>query len=85
MPQNSPALHQLRFIFERSAPVLRFVEDVTPGDIARIWGAMTDQPRARPVAIDVTFAHDRHDASGLTPAALGWLPSHLAWGRDPEE
>lgn len=57
--QPHPELHQLRFVFERSAPLLRFIPEVTSEDIARIWGEIADQQREPPVAIDVTFAPGR--------------------------
>ena len=79
------SLHQLRFVFESSAPLLRFIPDVTSEDIARIWSEIADRRRDRPVAIDVTFAANLENASGCALAAMGWLPTHLAWGRDPAE
>jgi hypothetical protein len=83
LPQARPELHQLRFVFESSAPLQRFIPDVTSEDIARIWSAIADRRPDRPVAIEVTFAANPENASGCAPAAMGWLPTHLAWGRDP--
>ncbi|MEI6159850.1 MAG: hypothetical protein WCP77_08460 [Roseococcus sp.] len=68
MPDSSlahTALHQLRFVFERSAPLLRFVPDMTSGDIARIWSEIADRCGEPPVAIDVTFAPAQ--AAGAAP------------------
>jgi len=85
LPQTRPGLHQLRFVYESSAPLLRFIPDVTSGDIARIWYEIADRRPERPVAIDVTFASNREDASSSASAAMAWLPTHLVWGRDPAE
>ncbi len=71
MTQAGHALHQLRFVFERSAPRLRFIQDVTSGDIARIWSEIADRCPESPVAIDVTFAANPQALPGQEPAAMG--------------
>lgn len=78
MPRPAPGFQQLRFVLQGSARLLRFIPDVTSEDIALIWPG-------RPVAIDVTFAPARENASGRAPAVMSWLPSHLAWGRRAAE
>lgn len=83
--QARQSLHQLRFVFENSVPLLRFIPDVTSEDIARIWSEIGDRRPDRPVAIDVTFAANLKNEAGGAPAAMGWLPAHLAWGRDPAD
>ena len=84
-PQDRPGLHQLRFVFESSAPLLRFIPDVTSGDIARVWSEIVDRQDDRLVAIDVTLAADRENTRGGARATMSWLPGHLAWGRDAAE
>jgi len=71
LPQALLSLHQLRFVFESSAPLLRFIPVVTSEDIAWIWSEITDRRPDRPVAIDVTFAANLENASGCAPAAMG--------------
>jgi hypothetical protein len=82
LPQARPGLHQLRFVLESSTPLLRFIPDVTSEDIARIWSEAADRCPERPVGTDVTLAPSRENSSGDAPASMGWLPTHLTWGRD---
>ena len=81
-PAMDSALHQVRFVFRRSAPTVRFVPHVTSGDIARIWTAIADRQPEPTVAIDVTFASAQDHAMGSGSPSMAWLPTHLAWGQD---
>jgi hypothetical protein len=64
-------LHQLRFVFEHSIPLLRYVPAVTSGDIARIWNEIAQLHPEPPVAIDVTFAPSQKAERGRQPALTG--------------
>lgn len=65
------------FVAERSAPLLRFIPDVTSGDIARIWSEIADQHTEPPAALAVTFASK---LSRRVPSAMGWLPTQSDLG-----
>jgi len=76
--EAGPALNQLRFVFEDSAPYLCFVSEVTSGDIARLWSEISHRHPNAPIAIDLTLAPEPNTPADTAPA-MGWLPAHLPW------
>ncbi len=55
--QTQPSLHQLRYFFRHSAPLLYYVPNPTAGDVAEIWSKLSDQHAEAPVGVAVSVAN----------------------------
>ncbi len=63
-----PILHQLRFLFRHTAPLLYLVANATAGDVAAIWARISVRRAEAPVGVAVSIAPPR--AAGLRIAKL---------------